>query len=250
MIERDRNLPRTVRWESNLLRRPLFILVTAFFGTVSLLTSLWDRDGRLQHRIAQRWARVSLRIAGAPVMVTGRENLRPLAVYAANHASYMDPPVVFGYLPFQFRILAKESLWKWPFIGWHLRRSGQIPVDETNATAGVHQALRALRAGMPLFIFPEGGRSHDGVLQPFMNGPAILAIRARVPLIPIGLMGTRELLPLGGSHFEPGPIRMSIGRPIDTSEFTIRQADELTGQLYDAVSRLCMSGESVSIHQA
>lgn len=239
MTARDANLPSSVRWESSLLRRPLFFLVTALFGMASLTASLWDHRGRLQHRLARRWARISLTIAGAPVTVTGEENLRPLAIFASNHASFMDPPVIFGYLPFQFRILAKESLWKWPFIGWHLRRSGQIPVDEGGSIAGVHQALRTLRSGMPLFIFPEGGRTKDGNLGPFMNGPAILAIRARVPLIPIGLAGTHDLLPMGGSYFQPGPIRLTIGEPIETGGFTIRQAGELTERLREAVRDLC-----------
>lgn len=240
----DRDLPFSVRWESNLARRPLFFLETALFGAASLTASLWDKQGRLQHRIARSWARLSLWTAGASVTVTGHENIRPLAIYAANHVSFMDPPVAFGYLPFQFRIFAKENLWRWPFIGWHLRRSGQIPVSEGGSIAGVLRALRVLRSGMPLVIFPEGGRSRNGELQPFMNGPAILAIRAGVPLIPVGLAGTHELLPMGSSHFRPAHVRMSIGEPIDSTGFTIHQAAELTGRLRDAVSRLCGSGEA------
>jgi 1-acyl-sn-glycerol-3-phosphate acyltransferase len=110
-------LPLASRLRSNLVRGPLFFFCTGFFGCISLAASCVEEDGRIQHIIARRWARTSLRIAGAPVTVIGRENFQPLAIYTSNHTSFMDTPVVFGSLPFQFRILAKQSLWKWPFIG-------------------------------------------------------------------------------------------------------------------------------------
>ena len=184
---------------------------------------------------------MSLRSAGAPVTVIGRENFLPLAIYTSNHTSFMDTPVVFSSLPFQFRILAKQSLWKWPFIGWHLHRSGQIPVDEENgggSIAGLNRAIKALKAGLPLFIFPEGGRTHDGRMQPFMRGPAFISIRSRVPLVPMALIGTYELLPIHTHHFRPRPVKLVIGQPIDPSGYTIRQADELTARLQSEIQQL------------
>lgn len=234
--------PLSIRLRSNILRAPWFFLSTSFFGSLSLLASCFEKNGRLQHRIARIWARVSLAIAGAPLTVIGGEHLPPVAIYAANHTSFMDIPVIFSSLPFPFRILAKQSLWKWPFIGWHLNRSGQIPVEEEGATgsiAGLNRALRALRSGTPLFIFPEGGRTHDGNLQPFMNGPAFLSIRAHVPLVPMALIGTRELLPIHAGHFRPRPVKLVIGQPIDSTQYTIRQASALTARLYAEISGLC-----------
>jgi 1-acyl-sn-glycerol-3-phosphate acyltransferase len=208
---------------------------------MSLAASCLEKDGRWQHNIARRWARTSLRIAGAPVTVIGRENLVPVAVYTSNHTSFMDTPLVFSSLPFQFRILAKQSLWKWPFIGWHLHRSGQIPVDEESGSgsiAGLNRAIRVLKSGMPLFIFPEGGRTQDGQVQPFMRGPAYISIRARAPLVPIALIGTYELLPIHTHHFRPGPVKLVIGKPIDPSGYTIRQTDELTAKLRGEILKL------------
>jgi 1-acyl-sn-glycerol-3-phosphate acyltransferase len=219
----------------------LFFFFTGVFGCMSLAASCLEEDGRWQHNIARLWARTSLRIAGASVTVIGRENLLPVAVYSSNHTSFMDTPLVFSSLPFQFRILAKQSLWKWPFIGWHLHRSGQIPVDEENGSgsiAGLNRAIRALKSGMPLFIFPEGGRTKDGQVQPFMRGPAYISIRARVPLVPIALIGTYELLPIHTHHFRPGPVKLVIGKPIDPSGYTIRQAEELTAKLRDEILKL------------
>jgi 1-acyl-sn-glycerol-3-phosphate acyltransferase len=235
-------LSLTSRLTSNLVRSPLFFFFTGFFGCMSLAASCLEADGRIQHNIARQWARKSLWAAGAPVTVIGRENLLPLAVYTSNHTSFMDTPLVFSSLPFQFRILAKQSLWSWPFIGWHLNRSGQIPVDEESGTvAGLNRAIRALKDGMPLFIFPEGGRTKDGQVQPFMKGPAYLSIRARVPLVPMALVGTYELLPIHTHHFRPRPIKLVIGKPIDPSGYTIRQVDELTARLRDEILQLYAS---------
>jgi 1-acyl-sn-glycerol-3-phosphate acyltransferase len=232
-------LPLASRLTSNMVRAPLFFLSTGVFGSISLAASYLERDGRLQHGIAQHWAKTLLRIAGAPVTVIGRENLLPVAIYTSNHTSFMDTPVVFGGLPFQFRILAKQSLWNWPFIGWHLRRSGQIPVDELNASVnGLSRAIRALKAGMPVFIFPEGGRTEDGRLRPFMNGPAYMSIRARVPLVPMALVGTYELLPIHTHHFRPRPVKLVIGKAINPEEYSIRQVEELTMRLRGEIMEL------------
>ncbi|HKD61235.1 MAG TPA: lysophospholipid acyltransferase family protein [Terracidiphilus sp.] len=250
-------LPRLYRWRSNLLQAPLFFLYTGICGSCSLFASLWDKSGRVQHRIAQIWARGCVKISGARLTVHGGENLRrhPVAVYAANHTSYMDTPVLFSTLPFQFRILAKKELWTMPFIGWHLDRSGQIPVDTVSANSTVSSlgsGVRALRAGMPLFVFPEGGRTPDGNMQPFLAGAAFLAIRAQVPLVPIALNGVYDLLPIHTRHFYPGDITLAVGEPISTAGLTIRQTDKLNAQLREAIDRLRMgsAAESPSVPHA
>ena len=236
-------LSRRHRWTTNFIHAPLFFLFTTMFGSVSLCVSLFEKHGRIQHRIAQAWARACVWSSGSHLTVRGAENLlkHPVAVYAANHTSYMDTPVIFASLPFQFRILAKKELWPIPFIGWHLNRSGQIPIDAANPRASLSSltaASKTLRAGMPLFVFPEGGRTPDGTLQPFLNGAAFLAIRAQVPLVPIALTGVYDLLPMGTRHFYPGQLTLTIGEPIPTTGLTLRQADQLTQQLRHAIESL------------
>ncbi len=221
---------------------PLIALTTVGFGCVSLLTSVWDRSGRQQHAIAAAWARVLLRISLSPVTLIGLENLPTprTAVYAANHLSYMDTPVLFGKLPFSFRILAKSGLWKVPFIGWHLHRSGQVPVDQSSARSSIvslNGGVAALKAGLPLVIFPEGGRSDTGQTKSFLSGGAFMAIRAQVPLVPITLIGTYELLPIHTYHLRPRPLLVVIGEPIATSGLTIRNADQLTREAFEAITR-------------
>jgi len=124
-------LPRLYRWRTNLLQVPLFFFWTSACGTLSLLISFFEKHGRIQHHIARLWARGGIFVSGSSLTVRGAENLHkhPVAVYAANHTSYMDTPVIFATLPFQFRILAKKELWPIPFIGWHLNRGWTQEAD-------------------------------------------------------------------------------------------------------------------------
>jgi len=240
---RPNPLPRVYRWRTNLIHIPLMTLATAVCGSLSLLLSFVDKHGRAQYRIAHVWARLLVFLSGCSLTVRGAENLRkyPVGVYASNHTSYMDTPVVFAALPFQFRILAKKELWPIAFIGWYLDRSGQIPIDTRNPRATLHSlavGVKALRSGMPLFVFPEGGRTPTGELQNFLSGAAYLAIRAQVPLVPIALTGVYDLLPIHTRYLYPGELTATAGQPIDTTGMTPRQTDELTERLRTAIVEL------------
>lgn len=240
---RPNPVPWFYRWRTNLIQTPVLTLVTVFYGSVALLASLFDKSGRAQHRIAQTWARACVWISGCRVTVRGAERLQryPVAVYASNHTSYMDTPVVFSSLPFQFRILAKKELWPIAFIGWYLNRSGQIPIDTVNTHATLSSlgaGVKTLRAGTPLFVFPEGGRTPTGGLQPFLAGAAYLAIRAQVPLVPIALEGVYDLLPIHTHHFYPGELTLSVGEPMETRGMTVRQTEELTERLKAAIAQM------------
>ena len=235
-------LPLGERLASNLFRFPAFVLATAFFGSLSLLVSLFEKHGYWQHRIAQAWARTSVMISGTRITIVGRERLRGHpAVYVCNHLSYMDTPVIFSSLPFQFRIVARSGLWKLPFIGWWLNRSGQVAVDVSNprkSIASLIGAVRTLKAGIPLFIFPEGGRTSNGQMDKFMNGPAFMAIHAQLPLVPMALIGTYELLPIHTQTIHRVPVTLAVGEEIKTSGMTMKQVNELTALLEERVATL------------
>ena len=240
---RPNPLPWYYRWRTNLLQTPTFAIVTILFGSLSLLISFFDKGGRIQHRIAQFWARSSVWIAGCSLTVLGKENLSkyPVAVFACNHTSYMDTPVIFASLPVQFRILAKKELWPIPFIGWYLDRSGQLPINTANpraSMASLGAAAKALRAGMPLFVFPEGARTPNGELGNFLSGAAYLAIRAQVPLVPMAVSGVYDLLPIHTRHFYPTRLTLNVGEPILTEGMTLRQIDELNERVRNAVETL------------
>ena len=240
-VERAARPP--IRWLTYLLLLPLIALATVAFGCVSLLCGLWDRSGRQQHAVARAWANVLLLLSLSPVTLIGQEFLddHRTAVYAANHLSYYDTPVLFAKLPFQFRIFAKQSLWKIPFVGWYLSRSGQVPIDSNSnrsAVAGLLRGVKTLRSGLPLFVFPEGGRGRHKEMRVFQSGAAFMAIKAQVPLVPIAIVGTYELLPIHTYHLTPRPLKVVIGKPIPTSSLTTRDAELLTAQLLHAIADL------------
>jgi 1-acyl-sn-glycerol-3-phosphate acyltransferase len=223
MSTRPNPLPRFYVWLTYGLMGPLMLVLTAVCASTALLVSVVDKKGRMQHRIAHFWGRSFVRLSLSRLKIEGEENFykAPVAVYASNHTSYMDTPVIFGSIPFQFRILAKKDLWQWPMIGWYLGG-----------------AVKALRAGVPLFVFPEGGRTSDGELRPFLAGAAYLAIRAQVPLVPIALSGVYDLLPIHTKHFYPCRLTVRVGEPIETKGMHVRQNGELTERLRNAIEEM------------
>jgi 1-acyl-sn-glycerol-3-phosphate acyltransferase len=225
---------------------PLIYLYTGVMGTLSLLSSFFDHGGRMQHWFARTWSRMILKTAFVHVDVEGLEHIDPTqpAVYAANHLSALDIPVLYACLPTQFRILAKRELFRYPFLGWHLTRSGQIPIDSGDARASLrslNHASGSLRHGMPLVIFPEGGRSRDGRLQEFMGGAFYMAIKAQAPVVPIVLVGTFEHLPMNSFHIRPGRVQMIVGEPISTKGMAPREMDQLSARVRQVMSDIYYS---------
>ncbi|MGZ4838764.1 MAG: lysophospholipid acyltransferase family protein [Terriglobales bacterium] len=230
---------------------PLIYVYTMVLGILSLLSSFFDRDGGIQHGYARLWSWLILHTALSPVKVTGLDRIdrsRP-HVYAANHISALDIPLLYEHLPFQFRIMAKKELFRYPFMGWHLRRSGQIPVDASSAAASMRslmKAVRSLQAGMPLVVFPEGGRSPNGQIQPFMSGAFYIAIKAGVDVVPMALVGTYEVLPMNSFHIRPGPMELVVGDPISTTEYGLRDMDTLAARVQKAIEDLYYSRSCVA----
>jgi 1-acyl-sn-glycerol-3-phosphate acyltransferase len=222
---------------SLLLTDPLIIVATVVYWCASQIASLFDATGRKQAAIASAWARALLRLSRVKVMVEGLEKVATdkSYVFVSNHLSYMDTPVFLANIPVQFRFLAKRGLFQVPFLGWHLKRAGHIPVPRGDARAAVktmNTAAQMVRErGISLLIFPEGGRSRDGSLGEFKEGAAYIAIQAGVPLVPVALNGTREVLPFGSGHIQKGNVTMRIGNPIPTDQASPRDRARLTGEL-------------------
>ena len=222
---------------------PVVYLYTGVMGTLSLISSLFDRSGAVQHWFARTWSRLILKTVGIHVHVEGLEHLRPseAAIYAANHLSAVDIPVLYAALPQQFRIMAKRELFRYPFLGWHLKRSGQIPIVYGDAHASLRSLNRAgdaLRKGMSLMVFPEGGRSATGQLQEFMGGAFYVAIRVQAPVVPIAIVGTYEMLPMNSFHVVPGDVRLIIGEPIPTTGLRLRDMDKLAAQVRQTIAAM------------
>jgi len=222
---------------------PLIWLYTIILGTLSLFSSFFDRTGTVQHGFARLWSRMILGTIGTKITVTGlgKIDTSRARVYVVNHLSAVDIPVLYASLPFQFRILAKRELFRYPFMGWHLRRSGQIPVVLENPRASIRSlqlAVTAVKNNMSLVVFPEGGRSRDGQLQPFMGGAFFAAIRAQADIVPMALIGTYETLKMNSFHIRPQPVQLLVADPIPTSGMTIRDTEDLAARARDVIADL------------
>jgi 1-acyl-sn-glycerol-3-phosphate acyltransferase len=216
-------------------------IVTAILSVIALCVSLIDSRGRATHHISRLWSRIHLRASGITVSVTGLENiLSPPYIIMCNHQSALDIYSLLVALPIQFKWIAKRELFLIPFFGWAMKRAGYISLDRKHpreALKAMDDAAKKIRGGLNILIFPEGTRSKDGILLPFKKGGFSLALRARVPIVPVGISGSSRLQPKGS--FIPnqkGVIYIRVGKPIETAQggrsakteimTTVRQAIE------------------------
>ena len=216
---------------------------TVILGIVSIPVSLFGEKSRILHGFARLWSWLIMKTILSPVKVTGLEKIdtSKAHVYAVTHASALDIPVLYVNLPFEFRILFKKELLSYPIVGWHLRRSGQVCIDQqkpTRSIAHIRSAVKSLQAGMPLVIFPEGGRTPDGEIKPFMPGAFYLAIKAQADIVPVALVGTFELLPMNTYHIKPRPLEMRVGEPISTAGYSLREMEALSEKVHGAMEDL------------
>jgi 1-acyl-sn-glycerol-3-phosphate acyltransferase len=214
----------------------LIYFYTAVCGTVSLLGSVFDAHGRWQHACARTWSWLILKTSGIRVRVEGLEHIHPgePAIYCVNHQSAMDIPILFVHLPVQFRFVAKRSLFNMPFMGWHLRRSGHIPVDRDRpleAMKSMKKVAHEIREGKSVLLFPEGHRSRNGQLLPFEAGGFYIAILAGVPIVPITINGTPYVLKPDTYHVRAGQTEMIVHPAIATQGMNRKGAAKLAEQV-------------------
>jgi len=218
-------------------------LSTAFWGTVSVLGSLVSGKGTLQHYCMRRWSQDNLWLSRARVEIEGLENIdstRP-QILVANHSGLHDILSLAAYLPIQFRWIAKKSLFRVPFMGWHMRRSGYIAVDRENprdAAKSIMEAAKIIQEGVNAIAFPEGTRSRTGELGKFHSGAFSLALRTGVPLIPISLDGSYRVIIPKTLQVNPGVIiRIKIGCPIDLSGYVKGEKHQLMDDVFQIMRR-------------
>jgi 1-acyl-sn-glycerol-3-phosphate acyltransferase len=218
-------------------------LSTAFWATVSIGASLFSGTGRLQHFCMRRWSKDNLWLSRARVELEGLGNIdhaRP-QLFAANHSGLHDILSLAAHLPIQFRWVAKKSLFKVPFMGWHMSRSGYIPIDRENpreAAKSIIEAAEIIRSGVKAVAFPEGTRSRTGELGQFRSGAFALALRTGVPLVPITLEGSYRVIMPKTLQVNPGTvIRIKIDKPIDLSVYGKADKHRLMQDVSEIMSR-------------
>jgi 1-acyl-sn-glycerol-3-phosphate acyltransferase len=218
---------------------PAISVYTIAFGSVSLLSTLFDRSGNFSHRCARGWAWMILKTSGVRVNVAGLERLDSSRsyVFAANHQSIYDIPIVFACLPFQLRIISKESLGRIPFIGWHLLRAGHVLVDRSNPGAGVVKKMaRLVEEGHSLIVFPEGTRSIDGAVGRFKGGSFVIALQSALPVVPITITGSRHVMRKGQVTVHPGTVALTVHEPIETKDLSRDVVRELADRVRAVVA--------------
>lgn len=226
-----------------LLTPPLAAATFLLFAATDMSLSLAAVTRRYQHAAARFWSRVLLRLSGVRLRVAGLENIPSgcPCVFAVNHQSLADTPVMMAALPVPFRFLAKQSLWRVPIIGGHLRRGGHIPVRREEARQAMQSLVEAARVvrerAVSVLVFAEGTRSAAG-LGEFKSGAAHVAIQTGVPLVPVAVAGTAEALPKGAVSLRAAPVRVCVGEPIPTAGMTAVDRDTLTGELRRRVAGL------------
>ena len=223
---------------------PLILFLTIFFGSLNIAVSFFDSTGRVQMWMARSWARCLLFVSGVRVRAEGLDKLdltKPYVI-ASNHASYMDTPVILTYIRLQFRFMAKEELFKIPFLGTHLKTAGHVSVPRSDPRAAVRTmneaAVNIREKGISMLIFPEGGRTRTGDLQEFKEGVASIAIKAGVPIVPVGLTGTRAVVPMGSAVVKPGRVTLRVGNPIVTEGMNPKERQVLTARVRESIASL------------
>lgn len=222
-------------WRTVFFLIPAIAVYTIVLGTVSLASGLFDRRGYVAHRCARAWSWLILATTGVTVHAEGLERLEPgrTYVFVSNHQSIYDIPVIFATLPWQLRIIAKASIGRVPFLGWHLRRSGHLLVDRQRPDrAGILRRWKDLvQKGLSLIIFPEGTRSVDGRVAPFKGGSFLLAVEAALPIVPISVDGSRFVMRKGRLMTCPGHVRLTVHPPIETAGLPVSEARALAARV-------------------
>ena len=217
------------------------VLVTAFFSIAAIFGSLIDRKGELPHIIARIWSRSILAAARVKVTVKNLSYIDPRRsyIYMSNHQSAFDIPVLLAYLPVQFKWLAKAELFKIPIFGFAMRRAGYISIDRSNRRSAIKSLKRAaemIRNGVSVIIFPEGTRSRDGSIRPFKKGGFVLAVDSGVPIVPVIIHGTRDIMTKKTLRIKPGEVILEIEKPIVTADYNRKTKDQLLERVNQVIS--------------
>ena len=230
-------------WRTVFYLIPAIALYTIVLGAASIVSSLFDRRGYFAHQCARAWSWLILKTTRVRVTLDGLDRITPgtTYVFVSNHQSHYDTPVIFRSLPFQLRIIAKESLSRFPVLGWHLKRGGHLFVDREHPDReGILRRWRALLSeGLSLIIYAEGTRSADGHVARFKAGSFLLAIQAGLPIVPLAVVGTRQVMPKGRLRTEPADVELVIHEPIQPptiSQPTVHDAKALADRVHAVVA--------------
>ncbi len=231
-------------WVLYPLIRPFYlfslIINTLVLSILTILVSFFDKNGNIVHYIGRFWAFLNLLLSGTRLTIKGKENIDQNCSYIlmSNHQSLLDVWALIAMVPIQMRWIIKSDIKKMPVFGYALERMGHIYIDRVKGKETYNKlamAVSKIRGGTSVVIFPEGTRSEDGQLLKFHNGGAVLAIKSKVPVLPVTINGSRFVLPKNTLGLMPGKIEIIIGEAIDPSPFSEEQREELMLKVKSAI---------------
>jgi 1-acyl-sn-glycerol-3-phosphate acyltransferase len=216
------------------------VLTTLALGFLAFFTYPFDRRGRMIHWYARLWGRIALLSNQVSVKVEGMDHLKGEGpyIFMSTHQGYYDVFALLGHLPFQFKWLVKKELFSVPFLGWTMAAAGYINIDREGTRKTVealNEAAKKIREGMSIVIFPEGSRSPNGSIQPFKKGGFTLAIKSKVPIVPVAITGSREIMPKDRLTVTSGKIRIRIGYPIETKGYSLKDRKPLMEKVKETI---------------
>jgi len=225
------------------------VIATLVLGVFAFISYPFDRKGRAGHSYARLWGKIALLANRVKVRAEGMEHLNGKGpyIFMSNHQGYYDIFTLLSHLPYQFKWLAKKELFSVPILGWTMAAVGYISIDRggtRDTVEAMNEAAQKIRDGMSVVIFPEGSRSPDGSIQPFKKGGFTLAIKSKVPIVPIAISGSRDIMPKDRLTATAGEIRVFVGHPIKTQHYSLRERESLMKKVrgaitekFDAISR-------------
>lgn len=222
----------------------LFLVVGSLVLAVVTIAVSWiPPRGTWSFGVMRLWSKVLLAMSGVRVEVHRAPELEPgkSYVFLSNHQSLFDIPVLIATSPGQIRMVAKRSLFLIPLFGWALKAGGFVPVDRedrSSARQTFASAAARLREGTSILMFPEGTRSATDALLPFQRGGFLLALKSGLPIVPVGIRGTRAVQDPKGWAIQPGAVTVSYGAPLDPAEYGLRRKHELTAEVRARITAL------------
>ena len=211
----------------------LVVFVDTIIFSISVLAIAAVRStSRIIDPLIRLWANILVKAAGIDLHSEGTElvDRRQRYILIANHCSYFDIPCLLVAIPQPIRFMAKVSLFKIPIFGWALGRAGFIPIDRKNRRTAVksfEMAVDRIRKGNTIVVFPEEGRSRTREMRPFQRGGFLLAIRSGLPILPVAIDGTYDVMRAGATRVRPGRVTLRVGNVIPTEGRTVRQKEQL-----------------------
>ncbi|MFH1080326.1 MAG: lysophospholipid acyltransferase family protein [Pseudomonadota bacterium] len=225
----------------------LGVVVTGYLSACCIIFGLISPGENKIHHIARIWAKILLLLSSTRVNVIGAENVRigKPQIFMSNHQSDFDIFIVLGFIPGQFRWIAKKELFKIPIFGGAMRNAGYIEInrqDHEKALKSLDIAAQKIREGKSVMTFPEGTRSEDSVIKPFKQGMFHLAIKAGVPIVPVSIIGAGEIMPKRSLRINPGKVTIMIDKPIDVTGYTVENRALLIERVRNVIVNNCNRG--------